>query len=108
MSISPEAGQSPYLDSTGSIQIAGHSQSPSGNLASTSIRPYLITAPFFVLIRPDLTGLTIVPLVVLVLVTQFCQADEVQIPPTRKSTVLFVSISFGSCRVGLMCSIPSR
>jgi hypothetical protein len=41
MSISPLSGHPPYTLSTGSIQIAGHSQSPVGSFARTSTRPNL-------------------------------------------------------------------
>jgi len=52
------------------LTIAGHNQSPTGSFAMTSTRPNLIEAPSLVLMRPDLTGLMIVPLVVFVVATQ--------------------------------------
>lgn len=70
MSISPDAGQGPNVLFTGNIQMAGQSQSPSGIVATTSTRPYLSVAPLRVLIRPDLTGGTMVPLVTFVAALQ--------------------------------------
>lgn len=86
MSISPDLGQLPYVLFTGNIQIAGHSQSPAGSVAVTSTRPNLMVAPFLVLMRPDRTGWIIVPLVVLVDVTQLCQVFDEQIPSFRRSS----------------------
>jgi hypothetical protein len=106
ISISPERGHSPYTLSLGSIQIAGHSQSPAGSFATTSTRPNLIEAPSLVLMRPDLTGLTIVPLVVFVEVTQSVHLPPVQ-PWPRRSITLFDSMTLWSCRVGLIVRIPS-
>src|SRR5437764_1177091 len=102
MSISPLCGHWPYEELTGKSQIAGHSQSPAGNLAVTSTRPYLITAPFLVSMRPLLTGLTIVLLVVLVLTTQSDQRLEEQVPVWVRFMTLLCSMRRLSCRVGLM------
>src|SRR6478735_6672026 len=109
MSISPERGQEPYLLAFGSIQIAGQSQSPSGSLAVTSTRPYLMLAPFLVLMRPDLAGGITVsfPPVKLVAATQLDQTLEVQVPSLRRLITLFFCINFESCRVALMTSLPS-
>src|SRR6266487_5912144 len=51
-------------------QIAGHSQAPLGNLATTSTLPYLIECFPLVFNRALLIGLTIVPLVELLSVEQ--------------------------------------
>src|ERR1700753_2143326 len=107
ISISPERGQGPYVSSTGNIQIAGHNQSPAGSWAVTSIRPNLIFAPTFVLIRPDLTGLMIEPLVMLVELMQSVHLFEEQMPSLVRFKMLpSVSTSFASCREGLMYSMP--
>jgi len=105
MSISPDLGHIPYVELTGNIQIAGHIQSPTGILATTSTRPYLIDAPAFVLSLADLTGLTIVPLVVLVVATQ--SENEVYVQALPRSRRLSVSMRAWSCSVGLMYSAPS-
>ena len=60
-SISPLSGHAPYVLSLGSIQIAGHSQSPRGSLARTSTLPYAIVVEFMVLIRADMTGWMVDP-----------------------------------------------
>lgn len=86
--------------------MAGQSQSPAGSFALTSTRPYLILAPFFVLIRPDLTGLMMVPLVTLVPATQFERTVDVHIPLAVRLLTLSSVISFSSCKVGLMISWP--
>lgn len=96
MSISPDLGHMPYLDSTGSIQIAGQSQSPAGNVAVTSTRPYLIFAPNFVLMRPDLTGCMMVPVVRLVMDTQFCSRSDEQILSAVRFRTVSVSINRAS------------
>ena len=57
MSISPEAGQGPYVSSTGSIQMDGHIQSPRGSFATTSTLPYWMWWLFFVVMRALMTGL---------------------------------------------------
>lgn len=105
MSISPDAGHGPYVSLTGSIQIAGQSQSPAGNFAVTSTLPYLIDA--LVLKRADLTGLTIVPFVTSVVATQLFHVSEEQVPSLSRLITVFFSIRAGSCRVGLMCNAPS-
>ena len=102
MSISPLCGHSPYVLLAGKSQMAGHSQSPAGSLASTSTRPYLMAAPLLVSIRPDLTGLTIVLLVVLVLVTQSDHRVEEQVPAWVRLMTLLCSMRFLSWRVGFM------
>ena len=107
MSISPERGHSPYVSLTGSIQIAGHSQSPAGNFAVTSTRPYLILAPALVLMRADLTGLTIVPLVVLVVATQLKNWSDVHVFSFSRLMVAFLLIRLGFCNVGLSHKCPS-
>lgn len=63
MSISPLAGHGPYVLFTGSIQIAGHSQSPRGSRARTSTRPYWIDVLLIVVRRADCTGLMTVRVV---------------------------------------------
>lgn len=78
---------------TGNIQIAGQSQSPSGILAVTSTRPYLMVAPFLVLIRPDRTGGTMEPVVKLVAATQFLRTVEEQVPSAVRLTTLLASMS---------------
>ena len=102
MSISPLCGHAPYVLFTGKSQMAGHSQSPAGSLASTSTRPYLITAPSLVSMRPLLAGLTIVLLVVLVLVTQSDQSMEEQVPVWVRLMTLSCSMRLLFWRVGLM------
>jgi hypothetical protein len=49
----------------GTYQIAGHSQSPAGSLATTSTRPYLIVFFPAVVSRAERTGLMICPVVAL-------------------------------------------
>jgi hypothetical protein len=61
----------------------------------------------FVLMRADLTGLMIVPLVVLVTATQSDQTDDEQTPSLNKFKTLLFSTNLASWSVGLMCSIPS-
>ena len=102
MSISPDCGHGPYLALTGNIQMPGQSQSPAGRLAVTSTRPYLIVAPALVLIRPDLTGLTIVPLVTFVTTTQLVYTSDEQLLSCNRSIMLFFSIKLASWREGLM------
>ena len=51
----------PYTLSLGSIQIAGHSQSPRGSFARTSTFPYAIETESLVLIRADMTGWIVAP-----------------------------------------------
>lgn len=97
----PEAGQGPYVLLTGSIMIDGHSQSPAGNFARTSTRPYLMLMDFLVLSRADLTGFTMVPFVVFVVATQSDHRFEVQLL-LRRLIVLLVVSSVGSWRVGWM------
>lgn len=63
-------------------------------------------APALVLIRPDLTGLTMVPLVVLVLTTQLDQTVDVQDLSSRRLMMLFFSMREESWSVGLMTSWP--
>lgn len=70
MSISPEAGQSPYALLWGNSQMAGQSQFPSGVLAWTSSRPYLIVCFPAVVSLAELTGLKKDPLVEFRLATQ--------------------------------------
>jgi hypothetical protein len=59
--------------------------------------------------RPDLTGCTIVPFVMLVAVTQLKGRSEVavQVPFAVKLMTLLVVTSVSSWRVGLMCSWES-
>ena len=102
MSISPLCGHSPYVLLTGKSQIAGHNQSPVGSIASTSTRPYLITAPFLVSMRPLLTGLTIVLFVVLVLTIQSDQRVEEQMPDRVRLMTLLCSMRLLFWRVGMM------
>lgn len=64
--------------------MAGHNQSPAGSLASTSMRPYLM-ALVLALNLADLTGLTMVPLVVLVEETQFAHVSEEHSPFSNRS-----------------------
>jgi len=52
--------------------------------------------------RADLTGFTMVPLVVLVTATQSDHTDDEQNPSLNRFTTLLVSINFGSWSVGLM------
>ena len=63
MSISPDAGQGPYVSSTGSIQIEGHNQSPWGSFATTSTLPYWMLWLCFVEMRALMTGLITTPAV---------------------------------------------
>jgi len=95
----PDAGQIPYVSLTGNIQMAGHSQSPAGSFAVTSMRPYLIENDFLVLRRADLTGLMMLPFVVFVTATQSDQVLEVQ-PLLRRFRVLLLMRSASSCKVG--------
>src|ERR1700744_3605450 len=107
MSISPDRGQTPYVLLTGSIQMAGHSQSPRGSLAVTSTRPYLMWRPGLVVTRADLTGGTMDPLAVLVTATQSDQACDAHPPLSRRLMMLpLVAIRLGSCRVGFRYSMP--
>ena len=107
MSISPERGHSPYVSLTGSIQTAGHNQSPTGSFAVTSTRPYLILAPAFVLMRADLTGLTIVPLVVLVVATQLMNWFDVHVLSLSRLIVVFLLMRLGFCSDGWSHNCPS-
>jgi hypothetical protein len=63
-----------------SSQIAGHSQSPRGSLATTSTRPYLIDFFPFVVSLADRTGGIMVPLVEFELIEQEATDVEVQVP----------------------------
>ena len=73
----------------------------------TSTRPYWIVAwEWAVWMRPDFTGLTMVPFVVFVVETQFHQDEPlgaVQELVFVRLIVLFVSIRRASWRVGLIC-----
>jgi hypothetical protein len=62
------------------IQMAGHSQSPSGIFASISIRPYLMNFFPFVINLADLTGGIMVPRVLFERMAQEIVAVEVQLP----------------------------
>ena len=57
--------------------------------------------------RPDLTGLTMVPAVILVLATQSLKASDVHVPLDVRLIILFVVMRLASCNVGLMYSWPS-
>ncbi len=87
--------------------MAGQSQSPWGILATTSTRPYLILAPTLVLMRPDFTGWTMVPLVVFVDVIQSDHTVEVHVPVAVRLMTLLVVMRVSFWRVGLMYSFPS-
>ena len=84
--------------------MAGQSQSPVGSVAMTSTRPYLIVAPFFVLMRPDLTGGMIVPLVVFVTALHSKKVVPVQL--LSRFRVWFWVMSLLSWRVGLIWRLP--
>jgi hypothetical protein len=60
-----------------------------------------------VLMRADLTGLTMVPLVTLAAAWQIDHTFEVHISYAVILTALFVLMSFLSCKVGLIQSSPS-
>jgi hypothetical protein len=87
--------------------MAGQSQSPFAILAETSTRPYFMRARSLVLMRPESTGWIIVPLVVLVLLTQSAQVVEVQVPSARRLMTLLLVRSFSSWSLGLIVSLPS-
>lgn len=87
--------------------MAGQSQSPSGRRATTSTRPYLMLVLDLVLRRADLTGLTMVPLVVLVAERQSVKTCEEQMPWALRSTMLSFSMSLLSWSVGLRYRTPS-
>lgn len=61
-------------------QIAGHNQSPRGNLARTSILPYVILCFPLVDNRALLMGLIIAPVVMLLTRTQSAESSAVQTP----------------------------
>jgi hypothetical protein len=62
---------------------------------------------FSVLMRADLTGLAMVPLVTLAAAWQFGHAFEVHMRSAAIFTTLFVLMSFSSCKVGLIQSSSS-
>lgn len=69
-----------WIDRT--YQIAGHSHCPGGILATTSTRPYLMVFLPLVVIRAERTGLIIVEVVALLVLTQSVEVVslEVQVP----------------------------
>lgn len=67
----------------------------------------MIVAPFFVLIRPDLTGWMISWVVVLVMETQSDRTLELHVPAEVRLSTLFDVIKSEFWRVGLMMSFPS-
>ena len=80
MSISPDFGQPPYVEFSGIIQMAGQSQSPCGNLATTSILPYRIDFLPRVFSLAERTGGIMVPSVEFDRIAQELTDVEVQVP----------------------------
>ena len=89
-------------------QIDGQSQSPFGILATTSTRPYFSDTLPAVVRRAERTGLIIVPFVVLLTMTHWMSAGEVQVPSAVKFKVEPLNICEGvkfvvsNVRVGTM------
>lgn len=73
----------------------------------TSTLPYLMLAPSFVFKRADLTGCTMVPLVVFVEVTQLLHTSDVQRPVAVRLMTLLEVMRDSSWSVGLRYSLPS-